>query len=203
MTTQQEIELPPSLRHIRFRGAPPQRWYGDPLRRRGQGYDPGDRLRGRGVDHLLISNIDNLGASLDLAVLEAVDAGFQASVEVVARAEVRGRPVIIEGMRLPAGCDPDTFEFFNTNTIWVTTGALEAPLALSWIPVRRELMWPDGGLIEAIQFEQLIGQLTEFMRSAYLVVDRAQRFLPIKTRAELKAARERIEDLVRRTGLWV
>src|SRR5690606_38960658 len=63
-------------------------------------------LRERGVEHVLIANVDNLGATLDPTIfgrhLAAVDAGAQVSVEVVRRvagdvggcvAEVAGQAV--------------------------------------------------------------------------------------------------------------
>jgi UTP--glucose-1-phosphate uridylyltransferase len=91
--------------------------HGDTLRRV---RDSGtlDVLRRRGVEHVLVSNVDNLGATLDPEVvgahLQAVDDGAELSVEVVPRepgdaggcvAAVDGRPVIVEGFRLPAGTD--------------------------------------------------------------------------------------------------
>ncbi len=68
--------------------------HGDTLRRvRDSGVVA--ELRARGVEHVLVSNVDNLGASLDPTVLgahlEAVDAGAELSVEVVAARPRRRR----------------------------------------------------------------------------------------------------------------
>ncbi|HEY8379527.1 MAG TPA: glucose-6-phosphate isomerase, partial [Nannocystis sp.] len=170
-------------------------------------------LRARGVEHVLVSNVDNLGATLDPVVLgahlEAVEAGAALSVEVVRRApgdaggcvaELAGRPAIVESFRLPPETSLDDYPFFNTNTLWITLDALEREYPLSWFPVKRTIPWPASGELPVIQFEQLIGQITEFAPTRCLRVDRA-RFLPIKTRAELDAAQPAMRAIVRDVGL--
>jgi UTP--glucose-1-phosphate uridylyltransferase len=169
------------------------------------------RLRARGVEHVLVSNVDNLGASLDPLVLgahlEAVDAGAGASVEVVRRepgdaggcialvegaTQGDGVAAIIEGFRLPVGVDMADYPHFNTNTLWLTTAAIDREIPLSWFAVRKQIEWPAGtqvdthGKLEVVQFERLIGQLTESVPSAYLEVDRTARFCPIKVREDLQ-----------------
>jgi UTP--glucose-1-phosphate uridylyltransferase len=186
--------------------------HGDTLRR---ARDSGvvDALAARGVEHVLVSNVDNLGATLDPAVLgahlDAVDAGAAMSVEVVLRepgdaggcvAAVAGKPVILEAFRLPPGTDLADFPHFNTNTLWISLAALRDPQPLTWFPVRRALEWPDGSTRDVVQFEQLIGQLSEFVPTAYIKVDR-DRFLPIKTREDLAAAAPRLAELARAAGL--
>jgi len=165
-----------------------------------------DRLRARGIRHVLVSNVDNLGATIDPHVLgqhlAAVDRGAAASVEVVRRrpgdvggciAEVGGRPVIVEGFRLPTSTDPERYAHFNTNTLWLTLDALGSMPPLTYFPVARKLRWSDGADVDLIQFERLIGQITEHLPAAYVEVDRDERFVPIKTRDDLAAARPWIE----------
>ena len=186
--------------------------HGDTLRRV---RDSGtlDALTARGVRHLLVSNVDNLGATLDPellgAHLEAVARGAALSVEVVRRApddaggcvaSIDGRPVIIEGFRLPAGTDLADYPHFNTNTLWIAVDALRASHPLTWFPVHKKLEWPDGSERDIVQFEQLIGQLSEFVPTAYILVDR-DRFLPIKTRDDLAAAAPRLAAIARAAGL--
>lgn len=170
-------------------------------------------LAQRGVRHVMISNVDNLGATLDPEILgahlEAVDRGAQLSVEVVRRdpsdaggcvALVDGRPQIIESFRLPAGAEMAAYPHFNTNTLWATLDALRAEHPLTWFPVRKAIEWHDGTSREVVQFETLIGQLSEFVPTACLLVDRG-RFLPIKTREDLTQAAGRMEQIVRAAGL--
>lgn len=170
-------------------------------------------LRARGVEHIFVSNVDNLGATVDPVVvgahLEAVQRGAAMSVEVVLRepgdaggcvAAVDGKPVILEGFRLPPGTDLADYPHFNTNTLWISLAALREAHPLQWFPVRRALEWPDGTSRDIVQFEQLIGQLSEFVPTSYLLVDRA-RFLPIKTRDDLSSSAPRLAALVRAAGL--
>lgn len=172
-------------------------------------------LRARGVQHLLVSNVDNVGASLDPFVLgahlEAAERGAGVSVEVVRRLPddaggcvavlpETGRAAIIEGFRLPEGVDLEQFPYFNTNTLWLTLAAVDRELPLTWFAVRKTIPWP-GGKLDVVQFERLIGQVTEFVPSAYLEVDRDARFLPIKTREDLATAAPRLEAFAREVGL--
>lgn len=174
-----------------------------------------DTLADRGVRQVLVSNVDNLGAVLDPIVLgahlEATQQGHTMSVEVVRRqsgdaggcvATVDGRAIIIEDFRLPAGTDISRYPHFNTNNLWISITALRVPAALQWFPVRRTIPWPDGQLREVVQFEQLIGQLSEFVRTAYLLVDRT-RFIPIKVREALARAAPQLAALARAAGLSV
>ncbi len=174
-----------------------------------------EHLAARGVAHVLVSNVDNLGATLDTFVLglhlEAVERGHAMSVEAVLRepgdaggcvAQVDGRTVVVEGFRLPARCDLADYPHFNTNTLWISIRALREVHPLQWFAIRRAIPWPGGGTREVIQFEQLIGQLSEFVSTACLLVDRA-RFLPIKTRDDLARAAPRLVDIARAAGLAV
>lgn len=155
------------------------------------------RLKARGVVDLLIANVDNLGASLDPAALgrhlRATQAGASLSVEVVARdpgdrggalATVAGRPIIVEGFRARPEHRLEAARWFNTNTLWCRLSGLERALHLDWFAVTRRV--EHGGLaLDVLQFEQLIGQLSERLPCALLPVDRAERFLPVKTREDL------------------
>ncbi|MBV1860665.1 MAG: UTP--glucose-1-phosphate uridylyltransferase [Nannocystaceae bacterium] len=180
------------------------------------------KLRARGVEHILVSNVDNVGASLDPFVLgahiEKADLGAGISVEVVRRVEgdaggciaqlpTNGRPAIIEGFRLPEGTDLADYPHFNTNTLWLTASAVDVDIPLTWFAVRKKIDWPAGtrelkdGKLEVVQFERLIGQGTEFVQSAYLDVDRGRRFLPIKTRDDLANAAGDMERFAKEAGL--
>jgi UTP--glucose-1-phosphate uridylyltransferase len=174
-----------------------------------------ETLRDRGVAHVLVSNVDNVGATLDPAVLgahlEAVESGASVSVEVVRReagdaggcvADLpNGRPAIIEGFRLPEGVDLADFPHFNTNTLWLALDAMDRSFDLSWFAVRKEIAWPGRPATRVVQFEQLIGQVTELVPSAFLDVERGERFLPIKTREDLAAAAPALVEFARDVGL--
>jgi UTP--glucose-1-phosphate uridylyltransferase len=167
-------------------------------------------LRQAGVEHLLVANVDNLGAELDPILLgghiQAVDAGGHMSVEVVRRegdeggcvAVVSGRPVIVEGFRLPEGTALDNYPHFNTNTLWFWLSAIDRDFDLDWFPVKRVIAGPNGKPLEVVQFEQLIGQVTEHLDAYYFEVDRERRFLPIKTRDDLLDAAPRLRAVIKR-----
>ena len=182
------------------------------------------KLREQGIEHILVSNVDNLGATIDPVVLgahlEAAEAGAGISVEVVRReagdaggcvAQLpgSGRPAIIEGFRLPEGTDLSDYPHFNTNTLWLVADRIDTPVELTWFAVRKQIDWPSGGKaqtgadgkLEVVQFETLIGQLTEFVDSAYLDVDRGERFLPIKTRDDLAAQQGLLRGFAEGAGL--
>ncbi len=180
------------------------------------------RLQARGVEHLLVSNVDNVGATLDPFVLgahlEAVERGAGVSVEVVRRLEGDaggcvaqlpdgGPAAIIEGFRLPKGVDLGDYPHFNTNTLWLSLSAVDREIDLTWFAVRKEIEWPPthpavkNGQLEVVQFERLIGQVTEFVPSAYLEVERDERFLPIKTREDLTKAAPQLERFAAEAGL--
>lgn len=167
-------------------------------------------LRQAGIEHLLVANVDNLGAELDPILLGAhilaVDAGAHMSVEMVRRngdqggciAVVNNRPVIVEGFRLPQGTPLDAYPHFNTNTLWFWLSAIDRDFDLDWFPVERVIAGPGGRPMKAVQFEQLIGQVTEHLEAHYFEVDRERRFLPIKTRDDLLDAAPRLRGMIKR-----
>ncbi len=144
--------------------------------------------RAAGVRTVLVSNVDNLGATID-PTLYAMHrrSGAQISVELVEKREgdrgglpvLRdGRLVLAEAFRLPTNFPDREFPLFNTNTLWIDLDALEGVHPWTWCAARKKV---DGR--DAIQFERLIGELTWWYETRYLHVTRegaASRFLPIK-----------------------
>lgn len=164
-----------------------------------------DELAARGVEHLVLSNVDNIGAGICAqlvgAHLQGVAQGCEVSVEAVPRRSgekggclalsPRG-PAVFEGFRLPQHCSLDDYPDFNTNTIWISMKAIRRDIQLSWFPVKKRIVVPNGGDLEVIQFEQLIGELSEFVPSQILSVSRDSRFFPIKLRSDLDLYAEKI-----------
>jgi UTP--glucose-1-phosphate uridylyltransferase len=159
-----------------------------------------DALVEQGVSHLLVSNVDNLGATIDpLVVGLHLLEGRPLTVEVArkdadtggAPARVGGRLRLVEGPCFPPDFDQDSIAVFNTNTALVSVEALTRPVELSWLVVRRRV---DGR--EVLQLEHLYHELSAFVPTTYLEVPRGGpggRFLPVKEPADL----ERIRDEVR------
>lgn len=151
------------------------------------------KFRAAGGKLLMMSNVDNLGASLDPAVIGAhLDKQVALSAEVVRKAKgdkggaparLNGMPQIIEGFRFPADFDQDSIPVFNTNTFMMDAAAIDRDFALPFYRVEKKV---EGAT--AIQFERLVGELTAFLPSTFLEVPRegaTSRFLPAKDPEEL------------------
>ncbi len=156
-------------------------------------------LRDRGIDSILMANVDNLGAGLDAALLgHFLASGRSMMVEVApkqpgdvggAPAAVDGAVRIVEGFAFPDGFDHDSIPVFNTNTLWFQTAALDREFPLRWYVVDKE---DDGNPV--VQFERLVGQVSWFLPTEYVRVSRA-RFLPVKVPEDLDAIRPALRAL--------
>jgi UTP--glucose-1-phosphate uridylyltransferase len=151
---------------------------------------------------LTVSNVDNLGASLDPVVIGMhLESGRGMSVELVETrsgdvggfpALVDGRLTIVEAFRLPRDFDVDRIPVFNTNSFVFSAESLGSAPELDWFTVEKKV---EGRA--AVQFERLLGQLTDSVEAAWLLVPRegeASRFEPIKAPDDLT---ERLADLER------
>jgi UTP--glucose-1-phosphate uridylyltransferase len=165
------------------------------------------RFRERGGKHLLVVNVDNLGARVSPAILGYhLAAKTQMTVEVAPKWEgdAGGSPLrvddhleIVEQLRYPPEFDPDVVDVFNTNTFHFDAETLDRdePFDLAYYYVEKKV---DDQVV--VQFERLIGEMTRFLDSEYLRVPRTghdSRFLPIKTPADLESARDEIQELYR------
>ncbi len=160
-----------------------------------------DRFVAGGGRWLTMSNVDNLGAALDPAVVGChVDGGRPITVELVDTdpgdvggfpALVGGRLTIVEAFRLPPGFDVTTIPVFNTNTFVFDASALAEAPDLEWFTVEKNV---EGR--KAVQFERLVGQMTDFFDTTWLRVPRrgpGSRFLPIKIPADLRDRAREVE----------
>ena len=165
-----------------------------------------------GGKYVWITNVDNLGASIDPVVLgqfaNAVDQGVDVQCEVCRKegdkggipVHAEGKLQVLEEFRLPEGFDPATVDVFNTNTFLVRAEPLlRQPLSWTYFEVEKKV---DGR--PAIQFERLLQEITAQMPSTYLEVSRdgaTSRFLPVKDFDELAKRRANIEVVARARGM--
>jgi UTP--glucose-1-phosphate uridylyltransferase len=165
-----------------------------------------------GGKYVWITNVDNLGASIDPVVLgqfaTAVDRGIDVQCEVCRKegdkggipVHAEGKLQVLEEFRLPEGFDPATVDVFNTNTFLVRAEPLlRQPLTWTYFEVEKKV---DGR--PAIQFERLLQEITAQMPSTYLEVSRdgaSSRFLPVKDFDELAKRRANIEVVARARGM--
>jgi UTP--glucose-1-phosphate uridylyltransferase len=173
----------------------------------------------RGGKYVWIANLDNLGATIDEALLGSfVESGADVQVEVAPKVEgdrggipvwadsidasghVVRRLQVLEEFRLPAGFDANAVRVFNTNTFLVRADALlNTNVAYAWFEVEKKV-----GSRTAVQFERLLQELTAAMRSVYARVPRegvASRFLPVKDFDELAKRREDIRAIAAARGM--
>jgi UTP--glucose-1-phosphate uridylyltransferase len=107
-----------------------------------------------------------------------------------------GRPIIAEHFRLPADFDHERVPVFNTNTFLVDARAL-AELELSWSYLEVHKSVEEG---TAVQFERLLGELTMGLATRFVRVSRdgrSSRFVPVKDRSDLEAARPMLREMAR------
>jgi UTP--glucose-1-phosphate uridylyltransferase len=159
---------------------------------------------------LFMSNVDNLGATLDPALVALHLRGGAAITVAVAPtapgdaggipARVEGVPQIVEAFRLPEDFDHATVDVFNTNTFFFDPEALGEDLPLTWFLVEKKV---DDR--PAVQIERLVGEATSFLPTRFVRVPRDGahgRFFPVKAPEDLETTRAAMRDaLVARESL--
>jgi UTP--glucose-1-phosphate uridylyltransferase len=173
----------------------------------------------RGGQYVWITNLDNLGATIDDALLGSfIETGADAQVEVAPKAEGDrgGIPVwvdsldssghtarrlqVLEEFRLPRGFDANSVRVFNTNTFLVRAQALlHTKVVYAWFEVEKKV-----GSRVAVQFERLLQELSAAITATYVRVSRegaASRFLPVKDWDELAKRRDDIRVIARERGM--
>jgi UTP--glucose-1-phosphate uridylyltransferase len=168
------------------------------------------RFVARGGKQVWIANLDNLGATIDPAILGFHLAhGGPLTVEVVDKVGSdrgggpvvwNGRRIIAEEFRLPKDFDPSQVPVFNTNTFIVNAGALASlDFEFTFVEVDKTV---EGR--RAIQFERLLGEITVPLEPHFVRVPRdgvASRFLPVKDNPELAKRRPEIEAIAEARGI--
>jgi UTP--glucose-1-phosphate uridylyltransferase len=161
------------------------------------------RLRERGVEHVAVSNVDNLGARLDPVVVGAhlldgrpltVEAAVKQGDMGGAPARVDGRLGLLEGPQFPPDFDHDRIPVFNTNTATVALDALDRDVDLQWLYVAKSV---DGRT--AIQLERLYHQIAWVLDTTFLAVQRSGprgRFFPIKEPEDLEQVRPALREML-------
>jgi UTP--glucose-1-phosphate uridylyltransferase len=156
-----------------------------------------------GGRHLLVRNVDNLGARISVAILgHHLAAGKDMTVELVEKraGDVGGSPYLhagrvqlVEQIRYPAGFDASIVDVFNCNTFTFTASALDRDFALGRYFVEKNA---DGK--KAVQIEHLIGEMTAVLPTNFLRVPRSgadNRFLPVKEPADLQQVQAEITGI--------
>jgi UTP--glucose-1-phosphate uridylyltransferase len=160
-------------------------------------------LARRGVRSVVVSNVDNLGARIDPAIVGMhVLARKPLTVEVVAKggdtggapARVDDRPQLIEAMRFPPEFDQGRIPVFNTNTSLIAVEALADPVEITWLVAEKCV--EDQPVV---QFERLYHELSAHVSTTFLVVPRRGargRFLPVKEPSDLAEAQPLLREML-------
>ncbi|XP_029986813.1 UTP--glucose-1-phosphate uridylyltransferase isoform X2 [Sphaeramia orbicularis] len=165
-----------------------------------------DKLIAEGKEYIFVSNIDNLGATVDLFILhhlmsQPADKRCEFIMEVTdkTRADVKGGTLIqyedhlrlLEIAQVPKAHVDEfksvtKFKIFNTNNLWISLPAIKRlheknSMDLEIIVNPKTL---DGGL-NVIQLETAVGAAIKSFDNAMGVNVPRSRFLPVKTTSDL------------------
>lgn len=165
-----------------------------------------DKLIAEGKEYIFVSNIDNLGATVDLFILNHLmsqppDRRCEFIMEVTdkTRADVKGGTLInyddhlrlLEIAQVPKAHVDEfksvtKFKIFNTNNLWISLPAIKRlheqnAMDLEIIVNPKTL---DGGL-NVIQLETAVGAAIKSFSNALGVNVPRSRFLPVKTTSDL------------------
>jgi len=157
---------------------------------------------GQGKKYCFISNIDNLGATVDLNILNmclSQNREFVMEVTDKTRADVKGGTLIqyqgklrlLEAAQVPKEHEDDfksvkKFNVFNTNNLWISLPAIkrvveECTLDMEVIVNPKQL---EGGL-NVIQLETAVGAAMKCFENASGINVPRSRFLPVKKTSDL------------------
>ncbi|GJP51765.1 hypothetical protein CLOM_g10908, partial [Closterium sp. NIES-68] len=160
-----------------------------------------DQLLAEGIEYVFLANADNLGATVDLRILNfIVQNNNEYCLEVTPKtlADVKGGTIINYDGKLQlleiAQVAPehvsefksiDKFKIFNTNNIWLNLAAIKRlvesdALKLDIIPNPKVV---DG--VEVLQLETAAGAAMKFFDRAIGVNVPRSRFLPVKATSDL------------------
>jgi len=156
----------------------------------------------QGRQYVFLSNIDNLGATVDLSILkEIINASSEFLMEVTdkTRADVKGGTLInyeghlrlLEVAQVPKDHTEDfksvkKFNVFNTNNLWISldsikTAVEERTLDMEIIVNPKTL---DDGM-NVIQFETAVGAAMKCFEKCRGINVPRSRFLPVKKTSDL------------------
>lgn len=164
----------------------------------------------RGGRVIMVTNIDNLGGTLDPAIIGwHLNHGAPVTSEVVDKLEsdrggipayVDDTLCVLEEFRIPPSFDPSTVRVFNTNVFHLDAKTLlELNMPWTYFTVKKKV-----GDAPVVQFERLVNEVTSVLPTRYLHVPRtgpASRFLPVKDNQELAQREGEILAVARSRGI--
>ncbi|KAK3071378.1 UTP-glucose-1-phosphate uridylyltransferase [Teratosphaeriaceae sp. CCFEE 6253] len=167
-----------------------------------------DKLLDRGIEILFLSNADNLGAVVDLNILQhMVETRAEYIMELTdkTKADVKGGTIIdyggqarlLEIAQVPKQYVNEfksikKFKYFNTNNIWMNLRAVKRvvennELEMEIIPNGKSIPADKKGEtdVSVIQLETAVGAAIKHFKNAHGINVPRRRFLPVKTCSDL------------------
>ena len=167
-----------------------------------------DQLLERGIEIVFLSNADNLGAVVDLKILQhMVETKAEYIMELTdkTKADVKGGTIIdydgraqlLEIAQVPKQYVNEfksikKFKYFNTNNIWMNLRAIKRvvennELEMEIIPNDKSIPADKKGEadISIVQLETAVGAAIRHFKNAHGVNVPRRRFLPVKTCSDL------------------
>jgi len=164
----------------------------------------------RGGKVVMITNIDNMGGTLDEAIIGLhLAQGTAVTAEVVDKlpsdrggipAYVDDTLCILEEFRIPPSFDPKVVRVFATNVFYFDAKSiLELDMNWTYFTVHKKV---DDQPV--VQFERLVNEVTSHLPTSYLHLPRTgtvSRFLPVKDNDELAARGPEIAAVAKARGI--
>lgn len=162
-----------------------------------------DRLLEQGKEYLFVSNVDNLGATVDTSILKhMIDSGAEFLMEVTnkTRADVKGGTLIdyegkvrlLEIAQVPADHVEDfksikKFNIFNTNNIWINLKSIKRVVEKNELELEIivNVKTEEKTGEKVIQLETAIGAAIKHFAGAHGINVPRSRFLPVKSCSDL------------------
>jgi UTP--glucose-1-phosphate uridylyltransferase len=161
-----------------------------------------DKFIAEGKEYIFISNVDNLGATVDVNILKhMVDTDNEFIMEVTdkTRADIKGgtlidyegKPKLLEIAQVPEGKVDEfksikKFKIFNTNNLWVRLDAIKRLIeskALDEMDIIQNQKAVNG--VGVIQLERAAGAAMQYFQKAQGINVPRSRFLPVKSCSDL------------------
>jgi len=177
-----------------------------------------DTLIKRGVEIIFLSNVDNLGAVVDLRILQhMMETKSEYIMELTdkTKADVKGGTIIdyegsvrlLEIAQVPKEHTNEfksikKFKYFNTNNIWLNLQAVKRivennELEMEIIPNNKSIPADKKGEsdVSIVQLETAVGAAIRHFKNAHGVNVPRRRFLPVKTCSDLMLVKSDLYSL--------
>lgn len=160
-----------------------------------------DTLLAQGKEYLFVSNVDNLGATVDtkiLRMLEETECEYCMELTDKTRADVKGGTIIsydgkvslLEVAQVPKQYleqfkSIKKFKVFNTNNIWLSLRAIKRVMQTAALQLDIIVNNKAVGDKKVVQLETAIGAAISYFKNACGVNVPRSRFLPVKSTSDL------------------